>query len=72
MTDFALLSFLISLGYFVVAVLVAVSMLKWFDWTLGASFGEARRKMNDDPKALALYYGLRLVAVFYLVAAFAG
>ncbi|MBX3447530.1 MAG: hypothetical protein KF765_12320 [Parvibaculaceae bacterium] len=72
MTDFALLSFLVNVAYFLIAGGAAVGLLKWFDWTLCASFGEARRKMADDPTALAIYYGARFFAVFYLAAAFAG
>lgn len=72
MTEIAFFSFLVSLGYFLMAAVAAVLLLKWFDWTLGVRFGEARRKMQDEPMALAVYYGIRLFAVFYLAAAFAG
>ncbi|MDO8838000.1 MAG: hypothetical protein Q7V31_03665 [Parvibaculum sp.] len=71
MTDFAIISFLWSLAYFVATLLVATTLLRWFDWTLGIRFKrDVWEKLNENPLALAVYHGLRLLAVFLLGAAF--
>ena len=71
MTDIAILSFVISLTYLTLILFVIAGLLRWFDWTCGVGFKEdVWEKIHEEPLALAVYYGLRLVAVFYLGAAF--
>jgi len=73
MTDFAIISFIVSIAYFAAALAVATLLLRWFDWTLGIKFKtDVWNKIHEDPLALAVYHGLRIAAVLYLAAAFVG
>lgn len=73
MTDFAAISFIVSLIYFATTIAVARAMLWWFDRTLEIKFkADVWSKIHEDPLALAVYHGLRILAVLYLAASFVG
>lgn len=71
--DFALVSFVLRLCYFVIALCAVVGFLRWLDWTMGLG-GKFKSEVWDviaeNPLALALYHGLRFFAVVWLAGQF--
>jgi hypothetical protein len=71
MTNFTVYSFVLNMAYLAVA-LVLIRMVIWYlNWSTGLHFSEhVLEKIKTDPKALALYFGLRFFGLCYLAAAF--
>lgn len=70
MTDVVMISTALNLVFAIVAVVVLVCLLRWFDKQAGVGFSEwIKAVSNDNPKALAVYYGLRFLGVCLLVGA---
>lgn len=71
--EFALVSFLIRLVYFCLALAAAIGFLRWLDWTIGIH-GNFKSQVWDvlkqNPMALAVYHGLRFFAVVWLAGQF--
>lgn len=68
---FAVTSFLVQFIYLLVTVAAVVGLLRWFDKAAGISFKkDVWDKIDKDPRALALYHGLRFLAVCYVAGQF--
>tara|TARA_R110000772_G_C13310278_1_gene440214 strand:- start:5104 stop:5322 length:219 start_codon:yes stop_codon:yes gene_type:complete len=67
METYAVSSFLLNLTYLTVAVLALFFGLKALDKSLGNPFGAAYEIMAENPIALAIYYGLRMFAIAFLM-----
>ena len=68
METYALTSFLINMLYLAVACAGLFYGLRLLDKLLKTPFGTAYENISTDPMALALYYGLRLLAIALLMA----
>lgn len=70
MSEVLMISTGLNLVFAIVAVVVLVCLLRWFDKQAGVGFSEwITAVFNDNPKALAIYYGLRFLGVCMLVGA---
>lgn len=70
MSDVVIMSTVLNLVFAVLAVVALVFLLRWFDKQAGVGFTEwIEAVSNENPKALAIYYGLRFLGVCLLVGA---
>jgi hypothetical protein len=74
MQDVLLQSALFKLCFATMAVTLFALTLRWMDWTLGISFGKdvLPELKESDGTAIAIYYGLRLLAVAIVIGAAIG
>ena len=56
-----------TLAFAIVAIVLTLMVLRIFDVLTGAPFHSVREVIREDPKAAALYYGLRFLGVCLLV-----
>lgn len=67
MNEVILTSSMLTLALALVAVFMVLVVLRVFDWITGKPFYGVREVMLNDPKATAVYYGLRFLGVCMLV-----
>lgn len=72
MEEYVILAALLKLGYALAAVIGMVLMLRWLDRRLGLQFSEILGKMREEPSALALYFGARIIAVAIVIGSVIG
>lgn len=70
MTEYTVYSVVLNLFYLALTLGMIRVMLYWFDRSLGIRFRDVWTRMAEDPRALAMYHGLRLVFVGIIAAAF--
>lgn len=70
MGEVVAVSMLVDLVKFFGAVTAAWAILRILDRISGAKFTEALDEIWKDPKAVALYFGLRFAGVCFIAAAF--
>lgn len=67
MTEILATSTALTLGYAVAAILLTWGLLRALDRAAGLNPKETIRSITDDPKAAALYFGLRFLGACLLV-----
>jgi hypothetical protein len=67
MDSFLLLDFIIKLFYVVVALIIMVLFLRWFDKLVGINFKASFTKVLEDGKAFSIYIGLRFIGISILI-----
>ena len=67
MDSFLLFDFLIKLFYVMVALGITRLALRAFDKYTGVDFKKSFKGVQDDPKAFALYIGLRFLGIAILI-----
>lgn len=72
MFEVVMMGFLIDVIQFISVGFLSWAGLKFLDDSLKVKFRDAYAKMSENPIALALYHGLRLIAVVYLFGTVAG
>ena len=65
--DLALFSFGMSLLRYFAAVLAVILVIRWLMWVNKShSWSTVREKIDADPLSASIYYGLRIVGLFWL------
>lgn len=72
MDDYVILSAALKLGYALLAVFGLVYFTRWLDRRSGILFAEIAARIRENPLASAIYYGLRILALAFLVGAVIG
>ncbi len=65
--DFVITAALLKLGYALVAVIGLIWLSSYLDQRSNRTFSQSMTEMAKEPLALALYYGLRILALAILV-----
>jgi hypothetical protein len=65
--DFVLVAATLKLAYAALAAIGLIALSSWLDQRAKRSFGDSLETMAREPMALAIYYGLRILALAVLV-----
>lgn len=67
MNNFVITAALLKLGYAAFACVLMVGLLRFYDWSVKTPFSSSFAIMRQNPIALAIYKGLRILAVAILI-----
>lgn len=67
MDEFILVSAALKLGYAIFAFLALIYLSRWLDMRAGVEFRSVIQEIRKGNMAVAVYYGLRFIAVAFVV-----